>query len=211
MWKKKLYGYVDDLMRSFGITYDDYPICGYKIAEKVKDLVVEKHQFYDLNVGAVLVKQSFSFLAVNTRKSPLEQNWDVMHELIHFYRHNGGKVYFSAVKARQNTFHEWEANEGAAQALVPYQLFIPHLLKKLPYLESWDYTYDDFIGYFSDMFKVLPIVIERRIENLEYEIYQAKNGIPIDGLIILSRNERMDLGIRYIGICNYLKKFKDVM
>lgn len=133
-------------------------------------------------------------IALNKNRNKQMQNFDCMHELIHYFLHTG--TDFNCLcnedkkhSINQNQSHEWQANEGAAQALVPYQSFIPSyviLARQRGQLLHWD---DVVINELSHEYDVTPVVIRYRIESLRYEIAQYMQGIPISKLKILSASE----------------------
>ena len=90
---------------------------------------LEYHRFKTPGLCDIaMVDESVDTIVLNTNQSGLEQNFDCAHELVRLFKHRNIQTYFKCftkVKPRQNTFIEWQANEGAAQFLVPYQDFIP--------------------------------------------------------------------------------------
>lgn len=119
-----------------------------------------------------------------------EQNFYCMHEIMHhlLHRNRRTKVYsvYEYTAADQDPFVEWEANEGAAQFLVPYQTFIPDYINlsrknarsNIPGVETRNEL--------SNIYSVTQSVIATRIKNLNYEIWQYINGTPICSIDVRS-------------------------
>ena len=98
------------------------------------------------------------------------------------------------MKANQNPLIEWQANEGAAELIVPYKKFIPDFL----------HIYNPILGYgdifvaiasLSGYYGVSDMVIQNRIKNLNYEIYQVASGVHIDSVVVLSQTLQKRLNI----------------
>lgn len=121
---------------------------------------------------------------------PEEKNFFCAHEIMHhlFHKDRGTKVYsgYERTTADQNPIVEWEANEGAAQFLIPYQTFIPDYVDasrrnaREPFPEIYA------CKELAKKYFVSPHVIKNRAENLNYEIYQYLHGVPIKFLDIRS-------------------------
>ena len=117
---------------------------------------------------------------------------------MHYAFHRDGKVqafqcYYETMPS-QDTFIEWQANEGAAELLVPYRLLMPEIER---YYSSF-YTFRGllrFRGHMASKFNVSPIVIRTRLESLRYEISQYLGGTPIPDLRVLSNSQQMKLGL----------------
>lgn len=193
--KARLYQRIDDFMRELGYKLDPefYPIDSLVLARSFQDLEIKFHRFKDLNAYALLAKDALSTMVLNSAKSKEDINFDCMHELQHYKWHNKS-VYqckYSQGKIVTDSYYEWEANEGAAQALVPYQIFIPEYAQALRKLEHHIFDSNDFMNHLCKKFGVSPAVIEYRIKNLDYEIFQyVREGKSIHDLILLSGHEK---------------------
>ena len=163
--KEILYKLVDDKLAELGITEEDYPLNSRAIADSIgSKLIVEYHKFPSIKMGGLLYKgDELSSMALNTLRSEKGQNFDCMHELIHYWFHPPGKmICIDNNYIHQNTTREWQANEGAAQALMPTKLFI----KKYKLFEGD-------ISALSDFFMVGELAVEFRINNLQLSIPQT--------------------------------------
>ena len=88
------------------------------------------------SIGAMLYKDSFSAILVNSNKSPLDQRFDLAHELIHFWFHPSQTSFSFQKPHLRDKEKEWQANEGAAELLLPYKDFIPRFVKTAKYVEE---------------------------------------------------------------------------
>ena len=113
--------------------------------------------------------------------SAKENNFNCAHELIHLtlHRNNPKKTFqcYESVRNTQNSFEEWQANEGAAELLVPYRFFIPRYVE-LCRKHRFDRE-SKVVEELADEFGVLPGVIAFRIDNLNYEIACYLAGTPL--------------------------------
>ena len=147
-------------------------------------------------------------IVLNEKRSPEEQNFDYAHELMHLAHHRNLSSRFncfSEVQLQQNSYIQWQANEGATQLLVPYQDFIPRFLRD--YDSQKIFEFFDIIGTLAFHYGVTPQVILNRIECLSYEMDQYLQGVDLCSLKFLSKNQRTKLGIRptnYFCYVNFL-------
>lgn len=78
-------------------------------ASRVVD--VQFHQFDSKKMGAILI--GGKVIVVNSARPARAQRFSLAHELVHFYLHFG--------KMSPCPMAEWQANEGAAELLMPRQ------------------------------------------------------------------------------------------
>lgn len=201
--KAKLYEHVDFYRDLFGISFNQ-PI-------KLVDVLACDSQF-DIEYcafttpglcGVAMVGEKTDTTILNSKRTPEEQNFDCGHELIHLTKHRKLQDSFNCftkVKPQQNTFHEWQANEGSAQFLVPYQDFIPRFTNLLK-------TNAIGIQYIlAAHYHVTTQVINIRMDSLAYEIDQYREGARLDCLELLSRRQRKQRGITptsYQALCDF--------
>ena len=198
-WSKSvLYQQVDRLKLQLDVV-NTFPIFSKILAQNyTKNPNIEELPFPSNKICGILYKgdTSTSF-ALNSGRTPEMRNFDCMHELIHYFFHdikycqriccddqrNGGRI-------EQDTYIEWQANEGAAQFLVPYQTFIPDYIQESR-LHARDslLTQDDLCKILAPRYFVSPKVISNRIDSLNYEIYQFLNGTPISKIVPLSKTK----------------------
>lgn len=127
-----------------------------------------------------------------------EMNFVCGHEVIHvkFHQHYRIKTFscFDKIKANQNSFLEWQANEGSAELIVPMQEFLPKIKEAFPHLKTWN-DFHQFKFELAEHFNVTDAVITYRLESLKYELWQYLNGTPISKIKILSHTQQQARGI----------------
>lgn len=202
MTKAELYVAIDVIKTNLGL-HNAYSINSKRLAACFPNLTLEEYRFSTSSIGGVLMKgEKHSLMCLNSQRDNLEQNFDCMHELIHFWRPHPASTYTCYDKLTQNSYFEWEANEGTAEMLVPYHKFIPEICETYNHLrDGHDYNY---LTYFSEKYFVTERVIQLRISSLSYEIDQFLNGTPLDELRILSKNHQRQLGINIVDFLLYL-------
>lgn len=204
--KQLLYKEVDAFKKFAGIDNMKYPLDTIKLAE-AGGLSVDFHKFKTKGLkGTLVITDSIGCIILNDAEGTNEKNFFAGHELIHFVLHRdvSGATFqcFDRVKPKQNSILEWQANEGAAQLIVPYQDFIPRFVECLNQNKRNFWIQ----GYLADYYNVTPRVISNRLESLSYEIDQYRCGISLNNLEILSRNQRMQRGIKttcYEAMCEF--------
>ncbi|MCL2235580.1 MAG: ImmA/IrrE family metallo-endopeptidase [Defluviitaleaceae bacterium] len=172
----------------FNLRAANYRIDAIRLARDIcLDLTIEMMQFNTSDICGVLVKGEVStYMALNTRRSATGKNFDCMHELIHYMFHDREQFICDA---KADNHLEWQANEGAAQFLVPYQSFIPNYCKLYDsYYGSMkpDKAHKTLIAHLSQQYMVGELVITYRLNQLKQEIGQYIDGTPIDGIAITS-------------------------
>ena len=192
--KENLYNFVEKLRWNYGI--NSYPI---NIANIYKSNEPTELIFYNFKTpgfcGAALPGEKSNTIILNSNRTVDELNFDCGHEVIHLTKHkNQNNDIFTCFERSQNKFLEWEANEGSAELLLPYRLFLP-ILK-----ENWStfYSFTDIYRFKRKIAKEfhIPIsVVENRIENLKYETHQFLNGKNLNDLEILSNNQQKNRNI----------------
>lgn len=196
--KSLLYKEIEKIRQYIDIRDTDYPLNMVAIAES-GGLSVDTHDFKTRGLKGILaIDGNEGHIILDAKESRFEQNFFCGHESIHFLLHRDvGQTSFQCydqVKPKQNRFLEWHANEGAAELLVPYHLFIPRLLQMYnPVLGCGDYEVA--VDTLSSEYGVSDMVIRNRIENLKYEIYQVAKGTPISDILILSKTQQERQGI----------------
>lgn len=166
----------------------------------------EFHKFKDAKIGGFLVKNRLpekSYITVNSSKEPISSIFDLTHEMVHFLLHpEDRKHYISSSLCDVDNF-EWQANEGAAELLVPYRKFIPHFVEGIRTCKNrMDYL--KLLQYFSGQYIVSKAVVEYRISGLKYEIFQFEKGTPLNEIEFLSKAAQEKRGI---VITSYKERF----
>lgn len=200
MTKAQLYQMANDIRNAL-LLYN-FPINSKEIVYGYKQITLEILNFSSARIGGILMKgEKHSFIGLNARRDYLEQNFDCMHELLHYWIHPHNTYTCSSIP--RSSYIEWEANEGAAEILMPYYKFIPEVYDVYLYMNNGHPTFN-YLKYFSDMYFVTPRVVQLRINSLSYEIIQYANGIPLNDLNILSKRAQRRSGINTPDFCLYL-------
>lgn len=149
---------------------------------------------------------SVSCILLNSTLSYPEQNFQGFHELIHIYESKScpGITFrcYDKIKPDQDSYTEWVANEGAAELLMPYTVFIPYFIELFDvYVNdslTWNYTYGnaDIYDVMANQFGVTNVIIRNRVSTLSYEIDRYLNGETINEIIPISHNKQLKLGIQ---------------
>lgn len=212
--KLALYNYVESFRKALDIRKHDYPLNTKKVCEvlgvKVGELPFETH---GLRGMAIKGKQPLKddVVILNSFRGSYEQNFDCGHEVIHLVRHRAqiSQTFqcFEKVGVLQNSFLEWQANEGSAELIIPYKDFIPLFLSEVSSCHDF-FDYDALLLELAQIFNVPKTVIVLRIESLKYEINQFERNIHIDNIDVRSNNYQQSSGI---VIESYNKKFDYIL
>lgn len=201
--KERLYEHADFYRNQLGVSFGE-PVKLVDILAPSTQFEIEYRTFKTPGLcGVAMVGNKTDTIILNSSRTSEEQNFDCGHEFIHLTAHRKMQDSFNCftrAKPQQNTFREWQANEGSAQLLVPYQDFIPRFLKLfdsgalgIPYI-------------LAEYYHVTPQVINIRLDSLSYEIDQYREGARLDCLELLSRNQRTSRGITptcYRALCDF--------
>ena len=192
--KAKLYDMVDAKAHDLGLNLrsQNYRLDSLELAMRVcHNLEISFIEFETSLICGVLIKgKNSTTIGLNARRSKLGKNFDCMHELIHYWFH--GDEYFLCDHDAKSHL-EWQANEGAAQFLMPYQSFIPN------YSQIHDYFYENLsaenannaiIARLSTQYLVGETAVKYRINGLQNEIKQYLNGIQIERIQVLARGQK---------------------
>lgn len=207
--KEQLYSLIDYIRDSFDINIKEvFNVLKFYQANLSDIIKLNCHKFNDKKIGGLLIKNKFpelSYITINDSKEAESMAFDLTHELIHFFLHpENRKNYISSSLCDIDNF-EWQANEGAAELLVPYRRFIPHFSKNIKVCSSRA-DYLELLSYLSNTYKVSTAVLEYRIAGLKYEIKQFENGTDVNDLQILSKSAQEE---QEISIVPYNIMFKN--
>lgn len=196
--KAELYSHIKELRCQLNITSDNYPLSTIELAmQHCEDPLIQVLPFGSISICGILSKgETTTTIGLNALRSKAMQNFDCGHELIHYFFHESGHYQCictdrdSNIKSiNQDPFMEWQANEGSAELLVPYELFIPDYIKL-----SRKYAHDILraipLAMLAHKYNVTEAVIRNRIESLNFEIYQYLHGIKVENIVLLSVNKQ---------------------
>lgn len=203
MNKSELYAAIDKLR--LNLDYDNArPISSFELFSRCRNILLYENDFKTTGLRGMVFIGDISkphVIILNSNRNIVEKNYDEAHELMHiFFHRNISLQTFQCIdspKFTQNSYLEWQANEGAAELLVPYRALLP-LVKEMycGYFEAEKtFGLHPFCEWASQKFFVTARVIEIRLNSLKYEIDQYLNGVPIDNIQILSNNQQQKRGI----------------
>ena len=200
--KSELYLMIDLLRKYLGLSSNYLPLNSISLAYAAcQDLVIEEIDFKTTLICGILYKgDDTTSIALNSNRSKIMQNFDCCHELIHYFCHDIKECQCICTEAgtsirpiTQISSFEWQANEGAAELLVPYKDFIPTYIElSRKNARSWYGTPP--LKELSERYNVTETVIQNRISSLNYEIYQYMEHGDIDQIEILSQNKQKQKG-----------------
>lgn len=198
MTKSKLYKKVNSIRKILDIELTSYPIYLESYIGQTTQIQRIPLQTDGLR-GMVLIKDvPTPIIVLDENLTSNEANFYCGHEIFHLLGHpsknNATFTCYDSIRPQQNCFQEWEANEGAAELLVPYQDFIPRFLSYNS--EYTPFTTWEVLENLADYYHVSVPVIKIRLDNLSYEIYQYLNGTSMENIKLLSRNQLKVRGIQ---------------
>lgn len=195
--KAKLYKCVDSLRESLDLSHSD-PADTKCMIDQIGHIDLTYHYFHTPGLcGIAMVGDKVDTMILNSQRSPKEQSFDAGHEIIHLYMHRNMLDHFNCFShnhPKQNSFIEWQANEGAAELILPYRLFVPLVANNLPLLKDM-FHFKCLRAVLADTFYATEPMLSNRLEGLKYEIYQYANGVSLENLQFLSRREQAQRGI----------------
>lgn len=217
MTKEDLYKSVDRIREHWGIKPKHYPLDSVSICNRVRSLQVNYLPFNTSGLQGViwLEKDNDCYIILNSGRSQVENNFYCAHELAHFILHRNFPAQsfqcYDKIRDKQIAFLEWQANEWAAEFLVPYRLFIPEFIRRLDLIpEQYYHPMIPKSNYESQYLSCLPQirwelailfgvserVIYNRIESLKYEILQYEYGISLSEIKVRSITQQLKNGLR---------------
>lgn len=212
--KKVLYARIDRIRQEFNVQNDE-PISNVKkLLTDVPTIKIASVPFETTGLHGMC---SFGkagkadIILLNSNRSNSEQNFDCMHEYIHIHEHRNERKdsfrCYEKVTENQNSFLEWQANEGAAESLVPYRDFIPRFYNRFCELKQDPSNGALVRSDLARFYHVSNYVIENRLYSLSYEIDQYSQGVPINQIIFLSHTQQRKNGIQstnYNAECDFI-------
>ena len=135
-------------------------------------------------------------IILNAKRGKRENGFVAIHEMTHCIRHIGKHRSvincFDDPRKSQNSYYEWEANEAAAELLMPYRRFIPDVVKAYQLTGCKDQAANVLLQmrYFAS-----SSTITYRILNLKYEIALYCSTGDVDYISLKSRKSLTEKGI----------------
>lgn len=156
---------VDDIREKLGIRISDYPINIFDFAKKcTKFYIIEEH-FESSSLGGFLINKDLidlPVIVINSNNSQENKNFALGHELIHFFCHPKDRTLSASHKMSTSRVREKQANEGAAELLVPAALFENEIKTALSFYEDQTTAFLET----AKAYHVAPEVIKYRFFNL---------------------------------------------
>lgn len=218
--KEKLYNvvaYFREQLMNCGV---QYPMNIFNVCNNFINLKIECVPFKTTGLKGMIAvateEDPTHYILINSKLSAIEKNFYGLHELLHAYLHSSekGKTFrcYDKIKPNQDYATEWQANEGAAELLIPYKDFIPYFYSLLMlYCKNtgkWTELYgvQDIYDVISNRYFASRMVVKNRIASLSYEIDQYANGTPISDIKLLSYNKREVNGISTTDYINLIQQ-----
>lgn len=140
---------------------------------------------------------SSGLICLDAKLSPERRRFYCAHEAYHFIFHaNHLQRYhcFDEGHPTQNDYLEWQANEAAAETLIPYHLLLLQLQAAAPHIHSGKH-FHAFLKESAQHFGVTLTMVRTRLNSLKYEIVQLLAGTAIDNIRLLSDTQQAREGI----------------
>lgn len=196
--KKELYDQITEKILELNLDpySEDYKINSIEIAKQAcKNLEIEYLDFEERKICGILYKgKNSTSIALNNKRSNRGKNFDCMHEVIHYWLHDSNYFYCNE---KSNEYYEWQANEGAAQFLLPYQMFIPKFVKIFNefykfyrFNRNYTLTFCKTKEHLCWSFGVGEKVIENRVRSLQSEITQYCDTKSIKNINVISLTQQ---------------------
>lgn len=215
VWTKaNLYEEVDIIRRNYDI--QAWPVDTYKLVNQICiNPRIEVLAFRSVLICGMLSRGiTNTVIGLNQRHNGRQQNAYCMHELMHYLWHPGmGEVKISySIATDRDSYIEWQANQGAAEMLMPHRDFIPsfvnELFDKRNYGQKLDFCYIPTI--LANKYKVTPKMAEYRINDLMYETSQYLKGTDLNNLRILSHTKQVEHGVEYGNFNSMINSFDEI-
>lgn len=119
-----------------------------------------------------------SLIVLSANRPPEGRRFAASHELVHYFLHEGDN--FLCTGDDEVSAIEWQANEGAAELLMPYKEFIPFYenIRSLFFTDR-----ERALRRAAEHFDVSAGMINTRLQSLSPEIAQYERGTPLDKIV----------------------------
>lgn len=199
--KATLYKRIEEHRNRWEIGSSNYPINTIELCQSFKHVVVKEAPFLTPGLRGLAAKRNtfdgMDIIVLNKNRNTQEKNFDCGHELIHLVEHRNAKTQsfhcFEKAMPSQNKFMEWQANEGSAELILPYKIFVKQFCEDIKDAKRMGISVRrnvDFIARaYAKRYNVTESFVRNRIKSLTYEMCQHYSGTDIDNLDILSRSQ----------------------
>ncbi|WP_206460206.1 ImmA/IrrE family metallo-endopeptidase [Anaerovorax sp. IOR16] len=199
--KVTLYKRIEEHRNRWGVTLSNYPINTIELCKSFKHLTVKEVPFFTTGLRGLATKRNtfdgMDIIILNENRNAQEKNFDCGHELIHLVEHRNAKTQsfhcFEKAMPNQNKFMEWQANEGSAELILPYKIFIKQFCDDIIDAKRLGINVRRnacFVAEsYAQRYNVTESFIKNRVKSLAYEMCQYYSGTDLDDLKILSRSQ----------------------
>ena len=140
---------------------------------------IEVYAFDSDRLAGVLMRGKHkSLIVLSANRPPEGRRFAASHELVHYFLHDGENFFCAGDDAVSAI--EWQANEGAAELLMPYKEFIP-LYENIRSLFFTDR--ERALRRAAERFGVSAGMINTRLQSLSPEIDQYERGTPLEQIV----------------------------
>jgi len=177
--KASLYDEIQKIREEYGISGPADP---YAPAKRL-GITVSVYEFDSRRLSGLLLRgKNTAEIVVNSSRGAEARRFTVAHELVHYFLHGG--TSFMCLDQNNVTALEWQANEGAAELLLPYRSFLSSYINiRSLYLSDEDKA----VRRLAKEFSVTPAAARLRLETLGPEIAQLESGISLEKVRPISR------------------------
>ncbi len=177
--RAELYRKMDALRRAWGIAD---PFDPFLIACTLPGVEVCEREFSTPGLHGMIITSSdkaHAMILLDRRRSEIEQTFDLSHELVHFALHP------PTDRPRPvSSFREWQANEGAAELLLPRSFLLQFLSRARTRIQSPGDA-DRIVQLLSERQGITRSVVRFRMLSLGWDISYALEGADPETLPIL--------------------------
>lgn len=157
---------VNSIREELNIKMADYPIDIWEIVERYPYLKIVEESFITDGLCGFLIrnkKPDPSIIVINSHINNQDKNFAICHEIIHYFCHpieHEDKIFSAYNKKYIQSPQEQQANEGAAELLVPHNLFIKDMENALKFYNDNSTA----IINTAKIYNVNPEVISRKLK-----------------------------------------------
>lgn len=133
---------VNSIREELNIKMADYPIDIWEIVERYPYLKIVEESFITDGLCGFLIrnkKPDPSIIVINSHISNQDKNFAICHEIIHYFCHpieHEDKLFAAYNKKYSVSSQERQANEGAAELLIPNELLLQEMATALNFYHN---------------------------------------------------------------------------
>lgn len=182
--KKELYQEIDAIRSRLPYIPKSLKVYQLQLQQMFSDLHIVQKELDSKKLSGMLLRSEISLIILNSSRNEISQRFTLTHEMIHYFLHKGTGQFF----CQDDDFSpfEWQANEGAAELLVPYRLFLPLAARYHAILQT---NRKFALRTLAQQFGVSLTIISYRLKSLSWELEQYENEVPLKEICLLSREK----------------------